>query len=114
MLISVRWLGRHIELGGLTPQQIAVYLTIVTAEVESVEEFLPHAREVLVGKVLSRAQHPGADRLSLCRVDIGAAEPVPVVCGAANVAAGQTVALALPGVTLPGIGKLQKSKIRGE
>jgi phenylalanyl-tRNA synthetase beta chain len=114
MLISVRWLGRHIELGGLTPQQIAADLTIVTAEVESVEEFLPHAREVVIGKVLSRAQHPGADRLSLCRVDIGASEPVPVVCGAANVAAGQTIALALPGVTLPGIGKLQKSKIRGE
>jgi phenylalanyl-tRNA synthetase beta chain len=114
MLISVRWLERHIDLSGIEPRQIAADLTIKTAEVESVDEFMPYAREVLVGKVLSRAPHPGADRLSLCRVDIGQAEPVPVVCGAANVAAGQTIALAVPGVTLPGIGKLQKSKIRGE
>ncbi|HVZ32295.1 MAG TPA: phenylalanine--tRNA ligase beta subunit-related protein, partial [Polyangiaceae bacterium] len=114
MLISVRWLERHIDLSGIEPRQIAADLTIKTAEVESVDEFMPYAREVLVGKVLSRVPHPGADRLSLCRVDIGQAEPVPVVCGAANVAAGQTIALALPGVTLPGIGKLQKSKIRGE
>jgi phenylalanyl-tRNA synthetase beta chain len=114
MLISLRWLGRHIDLSGLDPKQIALDLTISTAEVEGVEEFLPHAREVVVGRVLSRAQHPGADRLSLCQVDVGQAEPLPIVCGASNVAAGQTVPVALPGTTLPGIGKLQKSKIRGE
>lgn len=114
MLISLRWLGRHIDLSGLEPKQIALDLTLATAEVESVQEFLPHAREVLVGRVLSRAQHPGADRLSLCQVDVGQAEPLPIVCGASNVAAGQTVPVALPGTTLPGIGKLQKSKIRGE
>jgi phenylalanyl-tRNA synthetase beta chain len=114
MLISLRWLGRHIDLAGLEPQQIALDLTLATAEVESVQEFLPHAREIVVGRVLSRAQHPGADRLSLCRVDVGQAEPLPIVCGASNVAEGQTVPVALPGSTLPGIGKLQKSKIRGE
>jgi phenylalanyl-tRNA synthetase beta chain len=114
MLISLRWLGRHIDLGGLTPERIASDLTLSTAEVESVEPFLPHVREVVVGRVLSRDPHPGADRLSLCRVDTGAGEPVPVVCGAANVAVGQTVALALPGTTLPGVGTLKKSKIRGE
>src|SRR5215204_3514886 len=114
MLISLRWLGRHIDTSGLSPQQIALDLTLTTAEVESVEEFLPHAREVLVGRVLSRAPHPGADRLSLCKVEIGQGEPIGVVCGASNVAAGQNVPVALPGTTLPGIGKLQKSKIQGE
>jgi phenylalanyl-tRNA synthetase beta chain len=114
MLISVRWLGRHISLDGLTPQQIASELTIHTAEVESVEAFLPHAREIVVGHVVARAAHPGADRLSLCRVDIGQGEPLKVVCGAANVAEGQRVALALPGTNVPGIGTLKKSKIRGE
>jgi phenylalanyl-tRNA synthetase beta chain len=114
MLISFNWLGRHIDLGGLTPAQVAADLTLSTAEVEGVEEFLPHARAIIVGKVLSRDPHPKADRLSLCRVDVGAAEPVPIVCGAANVAAGQTVPVALPGTTLPGIGKLEKAKIRGE
>src|SRR6187551_1498176 len=102
MLISLRWLGRHIDLSGLEPRQIALDLTLSTAEVESVEEFLPHAREVVVG------------RLSLCKVDVGQAEPLPIVCGASNVAEGQTVAVALPGTTLPGIGRLQKAKIRGE
>ncbi|HEX2733040.1 MAG TPA: phenylalanine--tRNA ligase subunit beta [Polyangiaceae bacterium] len=114
MLISYRWLGRHIDLADLSPTQIANDLTLSTAEVESVEEFLPHARELVVGRVLTRKQHPGADRLSLCEVDIGAAAPVPVVCGAANVAAGQTIALALPGTTVPKVGTLKKSKIRGE
>ncbi|HVZ36368.1 MAG TPA: phenylalanine--tRNA ligase subunit beta, partial [Polyangiaceae bacterium] len=114
MLISLRWLGRHIDLSGLDPKQIALDLTLSTAEVEGVEEFLPHARQIVIGRVLERAQHPGADRLSLCKVDVGQAEPLPIVCGASNVAAGQTVPVALPGTTIPGIGELKKTKIRGE
>lgn len=114
MLISLRWLSRHIDLSGLAPEQIALDLTLSTAEVEGVEPFMAHAREVRVGRVVSRAPHPRADRLSLCRVDIGQGEPVPVVCGAPNVAEGQRVPLALPGTTLPGVGTLSKAKIRGE
>ncbi len=114
MQISLRWLGRHIDLSGLDPRQIALDLTLATAEVEAVHEYLPHAREVRVGKVLERKQHPGADRLSLCQVDVGQGEPLAIVCGAANVAAGQTVPVALPGTTIPGIGELKKTKIRGE
>ncbi|HEU4577598.1 MAG TPA: phenylalanine--tRNA ligase subunit beta [Polyangiaceae bacterium] len=114
MLISLRWLGRHIDLSGLDPKQIALDLTLSTAEVEGVEEFLPHARQIVIGRVLERAQHPGADRLSLCKVDVGQGEPLPIVCGASNVAAGQTVAVALPGTSIPGIGELKKTKIRGE
>jgi phenylalanyl-tRNA synthetase beta chain len=114
MLISLKWLGRHLDLSGLDARRIAGDLTLSTAEVEGVEEFLPHARSIVVGKVLERAPHPKADRLSLCRVDVGGPEPVPIVCGAANVAEGQTVPVALPGTTLPGIGKLEKAKIRGE
>jgi phenylalanyl-tRNA synthetase beta chain len=114
MLISLKWLGRHLDLTGLDARRIAGDLTLSTAEVEGVEEFLPHARDIVIGKVLSRAPHPKADRLSLCRVDVGGPEPLPIVCGAANVAEGQTVAVAVPGTTLPGIGKLEKAKIRGE
>jgi phenylalanyl-tRNA synthetase beta chain len=114
MLISLKWLGRHIDLGGLAPSQIASDLTLSTAEVEGLEEFLPHARAVVVGKVVARGPHPKADRLSLCRVDVGGPEPIPIVCGAPNVAEGQTVPVALPGSELPGLGKLDKAKIRGE
>ena len=105
MLISFNWLGRHIDLGGVSPAQVADDLTLSTAEVEGVEEFLPHARAIVVGRVVARAPHPKADRLSLCRVDVGDPEAIPIVCGASNVAEGQTVAVALPGTTLPGIGQ---------
>jgi phenylalanyl-tRNA synthetase beta chain len=114
MLISLKWLGRHIDLRGLAPSQIASDLTLSTAEVEGVEEFLPHTRGVVVGKVVLRGPHPKADRLSLCRVNVGGPEPISIVCGAPNVAEGQMVAVALPGTVLPGIGKLEKAKIRGE
>jgi phenylalanyl-tRNA synthetase beta chain len=114
MLISLKWLGRHIDLSGLAPSQIANDLTLATAEVEGIEAFLPHARGVLVGKVVARGPHPKADRLSLCRVDVGGPEPIPIVCGAPNVAEGQTVPVAMPGTELPGIGKLEKATIRGE
>jgi phenylalanyl-tRNA synthetase beta chain len=114
MLISLKWLARHIDLSGLAPQQIANDLTLATAEVEGIEDFLPHARGVVVGRVVAREPHPKADRLSSCRVDVGGPEPIPIVCGAPNVAEGQTVAVALPGSELPGIGKLEKAKIRGE
>jgi phenylalanyl-tRNA synthetase beta chain len=63
--------------------------------------------------VVEREPHPGADRLSLCRVDVGDEVPSPIVCGAPNVAAGQTVAVARPGTRLPDGKKLKKSKIRG-
>lgn len=114
MLISLKWLSRHIDLSGLAASRIASDLTLSTAEVEGMEEFLPHARTIVVGKVRAREPHPKADRLSLCRVDVGGPEPLPIVCGAANVAAGQTVPVALPGTVIPGIGKLEKAKIRGE
>jgi phenylalanyl-tRNA synthetase beta chain len=63
--------------------------------------------------VLERRAHPEAERLSVCRVDVGAGEPVEVVCGAPNVAAGQKVAVALPGTRLPDGTKLSRAKIRG-
>jgi phenylalanyl-tRNA synthetase beta chain len=114
VLISFKWLSRHIDLSGIEPARVAADLTLSTAEVEGLEEYLPHAREIVVGRVLSREKHPDAERLSLCQVDIGAGAPLSIVCGAQNVAQGQTVPVALPGTDLPGIGKLKKSKIRGQ
>ena len=63
--------------------------------------------------MLERRPHPAADRLSLCQVDVGEGEPAEVVCGAPNVAAGQKVAVALPGTRLPDGTKLSRAKIRG-
>ena len=55
----------------------------------------------VVGRVLEADQHPNADRLSVCRVDVGDGDPAQIVCGAPNVAAGQTVAVARPGAVMP-------------
>jgi phenylalanyl-tRNA synthetase beta chain len=92
MKISFRWLGRHVDLSGLTPAEVANDLTIHTAEVEGCERFAPWLSEVVVGHVVERAKHPDADKLSLCRVDVGPrgeGQLLQIVCGANNVAAGQ-------------------------
>ncbi|QDU84866.1 Phenylalanine--tRNA ligase beta subunit [Planctomycetes bacterium Pla163] len=117
MLISYRWLARHVDLEGLDAHRVAELLTLHTAEVEGVEPFAPALSEVVVGHVLERVQHPDADKLGVCRVDVGAhaggTEPLQIVCGAPNVAAGQKVAVARIGSVLPGDFKIKKSKIRG-
>ncbi|HZV72695.1 MAG TPA: phenylalanine--tRNA ligase subunit beta [Conexibacter sp.] len=66
-----------------------------------------------IGKVLSVEPHPDADRLRVCRVDLGGEEPAQIVCGAPNVAAGQTVAVAQPGAVMPDGTRLRKAKLRG-
>ena len=69
---------------------------------------------VVVGEVVSCDPHPGADKLSLTRVDCGKGDPVQVVCGAPNVAQGQRIAFAPLGVTLPGGTALRRVKLRGQ
>ncbi|MEQ1894615.1 MAG: phenylalanine--tRNA ligase subunit beta, partial [Planctomycetota bacterium] len=116
MKLSFRWLARHVDLSGLTPQDVVQDLTIHTAEVEGLTRFAPHLADVVVGHVVERAKHPDADKLSVCKVDVGPrgeGQLVQIVCGAANVAQGQRVAVALPGTSLPGDLKIKKSKIRG-
>jgi phenylalanyl-tRNA synthetase beta chain len=66
-----------------------------------------------VGRVLEAEKHPNADRLQLCVVDVGESEPYEIVCGAWNFGAGATVAVALPGATLPGGLVLDRRQIRG-
>src|SRR6185312_7126199 len=65
------------------------------------------------GRVLAADRHPDADRLKVCMVDLGRESPATIVCGAPNVAAGQTVAVAEPGATMPDGTKLGRAKLRG-
>ncbi len=113
MLVSYRWLERHVSLDGISPAQLADDLTLSTAEVEGVEPFLPHLKDVTVGLVKERAGHPDADKLSVCCVDLGAGDPLQIVCGAANVDGGQKVAVATVGTRLCDGSKIKKAKIRG-
>ncbi len=114
MLISYRWLGRHVDLEGIAPDQLANDLTLSTCEVEGITEFAPHMSDVVVGHVVTRTDHPDADKLSICSVDVGSGDPLQIVCGAPNVAAGQKVCVATVGTVLPGDFKIKKSKIRGQ
>ncbi len=113
MLVSYRWLQRHIDLEGISAEQLCDDLTLSTAEVEGMEEFAPHLGQIHVGAVKERVAHPDADKLSVCTVDLGQGEDLTIVCGAPNVDAGQKVAVATVGTVLPGDFKIKKSKIRG-
>ncbi len=114
MHISLNWLGDHVDLSGIAPEDIARQLTLRTALIEGVRDQRAALAGVVVGEVLECRPHPGADRLSLCRVEHGGASPAAVVCGAPNVRAGQRILFAPVGTSLPNGVKLKAAKIRGE
>lgn len=120
MKISYKWLKELIEITE-TPEEIGKLLTGTGLEVEGIEEvesIKGGLKGVVIGEVLTCEKHPEADRLSITTVDVGLEQPLNIVCGAPNVAAGQKVILATVGATLYPTGSeeplvLKKSKIRG-
>lgn len=113
MRISLNWLRELVQVD-LEPEVLAEKLTLAGFEVEEIEDRRTWAAGVVVGRVLEREQHPNADRLSVCQVEIGQAEPVTIVCGASNVRADIWVAVATLGSYLPCIDlKLKPTKLRG-
>ena len=120
MNISLNWLQKYIDLSELSIEELSEILTTIGLEVEGIEqkELVKGGLEgVVVGKVLTCTKHPNADKLSVTTVDVGASEPIQVVCGAPNVAAGLTVLVATVGTTLYNGDepwKIKKGKIRGE
>ncbi|MBL7910590.1 MAG: phenylalanine--tRNA ligase subunit beta [Bacteroidia bacterium] len=120
MKISFNWLKTLVNID-ISAQETADLLTASGLEVEAVESFESlkgGLKGLVVGHVLECVKHPDADKLKLTKVDIGAAEPLSIVCGAPNVAAGQKVIVATIGTKLyPTEGEpfeIKKSKIRGE
>ncbi|TML16320.1 MAG: phenylalanine--tRNA ligase subunit beta, partial [Actinobacteria bacterium] len=118
MRVPVSWLRDYVPLE-MPLEELATRLSISTAEIEGVERRgVPDEDGNLglfrIGKVVEAEKHPNADRLQLCRVDVGEGEPRQIVCGAWNFGAGATVAVALPGAVLPGGLKLDRRKVRGE
>ena len=115
MKVSREWLNEYVNLEGLSVAEISHALTMVGFEVESVHEAgLPPLENVVVGEILEFKQHPNADRLSVCQVDVGDGEVRSIVCGARNFRQNDRVIVALPGAVLPGDFKIKKSKLRGE
>jgi phenylalanyl-tRNA synthetase beta chain len=113
MRIPVAWLREYCD-PGMPAEEIADLLTMAGDKLERLHRVgVGDPNEFVVGKVLTAEQHPDADRLTVCTVDIGAGDPSTIVCGAPNVAAGQTVAVARPGAIMPDGTKLGEAKLRG-
>jgi phenylalanyl-tRNA synthetase beta chain len=113
MRVPYSWLREYCD-PGVTAEELADRLVMTGTEVERVEIAGPPSPDnFLIGKVTEAVQHPDADRLRVCTVDVGEEGPRTIVCGAPNVGAGQTVAVALPGARMPGGEKLRKAKLRG-
>ncbi len=113
MRVPLTWLREYCD-PGLDAAGIADRLDLTGTELERIEHLgVGDSRNFVVGKVLSAEQHPDADRLKVCQVDDGSGSERAIVCGAPNVAAGQTVAVALPGAVMPDGQELGEAKLRG-
>lgn len=111
MNLSYNWLSKYLDLNDLSVEDIAAKLTLAGLEVEQVL-YLAQADHLVVGRVLEVSDHPDADTLKVCQVDIGEEIPSQIVCGAPNVAVDQKVIVAKVGATLPEI-KIKAANIRG-
>jgi len=113
MRLPLSWLREYAPTD-LEPRALAQRLAMTGTEVERVTTHGVAALEnFVVGRVLTAEPHPDADRLKVCTVDIGDGEPKQIVCGAPNVAAGQTVGVARPGSVMPDGTTLRAAKLRG-
>lgn len=112
MKFSEQWLREWID-PPISTAQLVEQLTMAGLEVDAVEPVAPAFAGVVAGEVLSIEPHPDADKLRVCRVAVGTAEPLQIVCGAANVRVGMRVPAALIGATLPGGLAIKKAKLRG-
>jgi phenylalanyl-tRNA synthetase beta chain len=119
MTISYKWLSEYLPVT-IEPERLSKILTSIGLEVEKMETFEEvkgGLKGLVIGEVLQAEQHPNADKLKLTKVNIGNGEPLQIVCGAPNVAAGQRVIVATVGTTIhPRSGDpltMKVAKIRG-
>jgi phenylalanyl-tRNA synthetase beta chain len=113
MRVPLEWLSTYCD-AGIGARDLGDRLTMTGTKLEAVHHHGVRALDAfVVGKVLSAERHPDADRLSVCQVDVGTGEASGIVCGAPNVAAGQTVAVARPGAVMPDGTRLKRAKLRG-
>jgi phenylalanyl-tRNA synthetase beta chain len=108
----LQWLREFVPYTG-TVQALADRLTMQGLEVEAILDPFESIATIVVGHVLECADHPDSDHLHVCSVDVGAGEPLQIVCGAPNVAKGQKVPVATIGTTMPDGMQIKKGKLRG-
>ncbi len=114
MLVSLNWLKNYVDFGVQTPEQLGEKITKSGIEVDGIEYIISETSDhIVVGFVKECEQHPNADKLKLCQVDVGEEEPLQIICGASNIGQGQKVVVAKPGAVLPGDFKIKQVKLRG-
>lgn len=113
MKIPYSWLKEYIDLDDISVEDVAKKITLSGNEVSSIEKVGGDIAGVVIGKVVSVHKHPDADKLSICKVDIGEENLKPIVCGAANVAENIFVPVATVGSRLPNGMTIKKTSIRG-
>ena len=113
MRTPYNWIESYCK-SGLSAADLADRLTMTGTKVEALHRLgVGDVSEFVIGRVLSAEKHPDADRLTVCEVDVGNGEKSTIVCGAPNVTAGQTVAVAKPGAIMPDGTQLGRAKLRG-
>ena len=113
MRISLNWLQELVDIT-ISAEELAHTLTMAGFEVEDIEDRRAWANGVVVGEIAEAARHPNADKLQVCQVNVGQAEPLTIVCGAANARAGIRVPVAVVGTYLSKIDlKIKSAKLRG-
>ncbi len=113
MKVSLSWLKEYVPVTMAT-DELCDNLTMIGLEVEAVENRYGALDGVVVSRIVDIKPHPNADKLSLCQVDVGGGQILPIVCGAPNAALGLVIPCALPGATLPNGVTIKKGKLRGE
>ena len=110
MNVSYNWLKKHVDLEGVTPEEVADKLTFAGAEVEGIS-YLGRGTNLVIGQIKECVAHPDSDHLHVLKVDVGT-EIAQIVCGAPNAREGLKVIVALPGAKLPQV-DIKKGVIRG-
>ncbi len=113
MQVSEAWLRELIN-PPVNTRQLAEQLTMAGLEVDALQAVAAEFSGVVVGEVVSTVQHPNADKLKICQVNVGQSQTLQIVCGAGNVRPGLKIPAALIGAVLPGDFKIKESKLRGE
>lgn len=114
MKVSHQWLQEYVDVSTITAEELADKMSRTGIEVDDVIKPGEGLSKIVVGETLKVVDHPDSDHLHVCLVNVGQEEPIQIVCGAPNIAAGQKVIVALHGARIAGNYKIKKGKIRGE
>ncbi|MFC2685061.1 MAG: phenylalanine--tRNA ligase subunit beta [Limosilactobacillus oris] len=112
MKVSYQWLKEYLDID-VEPHELAEKIARTSVDINDVYSLSDGLKKIVVGDVITCEPHPDSDHLHVCQVDVGEDEPIQIVCGAPNVAAGEKVIVALHGARIGDNVKIKRGKIRG-